>query len=246
MDESYKLDRYPSQNILTESPTFQKVKITNKSKKSHEAKIVCDMIKNMLSIREKYQKDMQTQIPKYSLEEIADTKNLNSPPRLDTELSLKDGVYHVRTRNEDGDEEEREVISRDEFFGDLADLMKLVSKGAAKSLAYNRLKILCARFDLHVILNDMSETEEVKMFPHKDFYNIIKVDNHVHHSACMNQKQFLRFVKRKVRTESSVIVTKNEDGKEMSLGEVAKSLGISQYNLSIDYLDMHVFAKETF
>jgi hypothetical protein len=36
--------------------------------------------------------------------------------------------------------------------------------------------------------------EAAKSVPHRDFYNVRKVDTHVHHSACMNQKHLLRFV----------------------------------------------------
>jgi len=34
-----------------------------------------------------------------------------------------------------------------------------------------------------------------KVVPHRDFYNVWKVDTHVHHSACMNSKKMLRFIK---------------------------------------------------
>ncbi|RYR34220.1 hypothetical protein Ahy_A10g048970 isoform J [Arachis hypogaea] len=40
-----------------------------------------------------------------------------------------------------------------------------------------------------------------KFAPHRDFYNVRKVDTHVHHSACMNQKHLLRFIKSKLRKE---------------------------------------------
>lgn len=40
-----------------------------------------------------------------------------------------------------------------------------------------------------------------KAAPHRDFYNVRKVDTHVHHSACMNQKHLLRFIKSKLRKE---------------------------------------------
>jgi len=38
-----------------------------------------------------------------------------------------------------------------------------------------------------------------KLVPHRDFYNVRKVDTHVHHSACMNQKHLLRFIKSKLK-----------------------------------------------
>lgn len=40
--------------------------------------------------------------------------------------------------------------------------------------------------------------------PHRDFYNVRKVDTHVHHSSCMNQKHLLRFIKSKLRKNGNV------------------------------------------
>eukprot|EP00479_Gromia_sphaerica_P008811 TRINITY_DN3513_c0_g1_i1.p1 TRINITY_DN3513_c0_g1~~TRINITY_DN3513_c0_g1_i1.p1 ORF type:complete len:76 (+),score=11.44 TRINITY_DN3513_c0_g1_i1:231-458(+) len=71
--------------------------------------------------------------------------------------------------------------------------MKTVNFGPVKTLTYNRLRILEARFNLHILLNEENEVKEAKKVPHRDFYNIRKVDNHVHHSACMNQKHLPRF-----------------------------------------------------
>jgi len=44
----------------------------------------------------------------------------------------------------------------------------------------------------------------VQCVPHRDFYNVRKIDNHVHHSACMNQKHLLRFIKYKLKTKPTV------------------------------------------
>ena len=46
--------------------------------------------------------------------------------------------------------------------------------------------------------------------PHRDFYNVRKVDTHVHHSSCMNQKHLLRFIKHKLRKEPNEAVTSIE------------------------------------
>ena len=37
-----------------------------------------------------------------------------------------------------------------------------------------------------------------------DFYNTRKVDTHVHHSSCMNQKHLLRFIKSKMKHNPNV------------------------------------------
>jgi AMP deaminase len=42
--------------------------------------------------------------------------------------------------------------------------------------------------------------------PARDFYNVRKVDTHIHHSACMHQKHLLRFIKSKLRKEPDEVV----------------------------------------
>lgn len=37
-----------------------------------------------------------------------------------------------------------------------------------------------------------------------DFYNLRKVDTHVHHSSSMNQKHLLRFIKHKMKHNAHV------------------------------------------
>lgn len=115
--------------------------------------------------------------------------------------------------------------------------------GPVKSYAYKRLEFLYAKFNLHVLLNDSRENDCCKSVPHRDFYNVRKVDTHVHHSACMNQKHLLRFIKNKLRSNPEEVVV-FRDGQFMTLGEVFKSLRLTAYDLSIDTLDMH--ANNTF
>lgn len=74
--------------------------------------------------------------------------------------------------------------------------------------------------------------------PHRDFYNVRKVDTHVHHSACMNQKHLLRFIKSKMkRSPNDTVIFR--DQKYLSLRQVFESLNLTAYDLSIDTLDMH-------
>ena len=70
---------------------------------------------------------------------------------------------------------------------------------AVKTFCHNRLQILEARFNLHELLNHEIEQLVQKSIPHRDFYNVRKIDNHVHHSAAMNQKHLLRFIKAKLK-----------------------------------------------
>ena len=53
-----------------------------------------------------------------------------------------------------------------------------------------------------------------------------QVDTHVHHIACMHQKQLLRFLKSKLRKEPNELVI-FRDGKYLTLAEVFESLKLT-------------------
>jgi hypothetical protein len=74
--------------------------------------------------------------------------------------------------------------SRTDFIAALAFLEDFCAAGPMKSFTYNRLHVLEARFNLHELLNSDIEALSQKTVPHRDFYNVRKIDNHVHHSAC--------------------------------------------------------------
>lgn len=136
-----------------------------------------------------------------------------------------------------------EVRSIEEFRAAYDELKAIVNSGPAKSFAFSRLAVLEQLFNLHVLLNGQRELNIQKRVPHRDFYNVRKVDTHVHHSACMNQKHLLRFIKAKLRKKGDEVVT-IRDGQELTLEGVFRSLRLTAYDLSIDTLDMH--AHDTF
>ena len=125
-----------------------------------------------------------------------------------------------------------------DFYMDLETINDISSDGPAKSFAYRRLQYLEGRYNLYTLLNEYEEVAETKKVPHRDFYNVRKVDTHVHHSACMNQKHLLRFIKSKMKKCPEEIVLFRDD-KKLSLREVFESINLTAYDLSIDTLDMH-------
>lgn len=131
-----------------------------------------------------------------------------------------------------------------EFYMDLDNILTVSSDGPSKSFAFRRLQYLEAKFNLYVLLNEYQETADSKKVPHRDFYNVRKVDTHVHHSACMNQKHLLRFIKSKMKKYPNEVVL-FRDGKHLTLAEVFSSINLTAYDLSIDTLDMHVCLKST-
>ncbi|KAL8722636.1 MAG: hypothetical protein Q9225_000942 [Loekoesia sp. 1 TL-2023] len=125
-----------------------------------------------------------------------------------------------------------------DYYMDLNMVKEVSEDGPIKSFAFRELQILDGKFNLYTLENSYAEMMESKGVPHRDFYNVRKVDTHVHHSACMNSKHLLRFIKSKLKKSASDIVM-FRDGKEMTLQDVFDSLDMTAYDLSIDTLDTH-------
>lgn len=97
------------------------------------------------------------------------------------------------------------VAGVSDYYRDLNRLMEeVVANGPCKTLSFKRLRLLEAKFELHKILNNDKEKAEQKTVPHRDFYNVYKIDTHIHLSSAMNQKHLLNFIKRKLHTEPDV------------------------------------------
>ncbi|XP_057777088.1 AMP deaminase-like isoform X2 [Salvia miltiorrhiza] len=156
---------------------------------------------------------------------------------------MEDGVVRVYASERDT-EELFPVASSTSFFTDMHHLLKVMSVGNVRSSCHHRLRFLEEKFRLHLLVNADKEFVAQKSAPHRDFYNIRKVDTHVHHSACMNQKHLLRFIKSKLKKEPDEVVI-YRDGQYLTLKEVFDSLDLTGYDLSVDLLDVHA-DKSTF
>lgn len=158
----------------------------------------------------------------------------------------KEGVYEVFREGCDAETDSPLVKIPDlqQYHSDLNHISRIASDGPTKSFAFKRLQYLEAKWNMYYLLNEFEETKQSKQNPHRDFYNVRKVDTHIHHSACMNQKHLLRFIKYKLKTDPDLPVI-FRDGKILTLAEVFKSLNLTGYDLSIDTLDMHAH-KDTF
>ncbi|KAL4073213.1 hypothetical protein V8B97DRAFT_1869206 [Scleroderma yunnanense] len=158
------------------------------------------------------------------------------PGPQDYTFELDDkGVYQVYPA--DGERNPLfDIPSIREYFVDLDFVLSVISDGPAKSIAYRRLKYLSSKFEMFSLLNGSQELAEMKVS--EDFYNVRKVDTHVHLASCMNQKHLLRFIKSKMkRNPNDVVIFR--DGADLTLEQVFQSLKLSAYDLSIDTLDMH-------
>ena len=125
-----------------------------------------------------------------------------------------------------------------EFFSDFHEILHVISTASIASFCYRRLSLLDQKFSIHRLLNGDREFIQQKAAPHRDFYNVRKVDTHIHHSSCMNQKHLLRFIKKSLKRDHDTEVLMR-NGKVYTLKEVFESLQLTAYDLSIDTLDMH-------
>lgn len=206
------------------------------------------MIRECLDLRNSYlYTEKVAPWMKHSVEESTasevNTDHFEPFPATSHCFRMEDGVVHVYASEHDT-VELFPVASATAFFTDMHHVLRIMSIGNVRSACYLRLRFLEEKFRLHLLINADRESMAQKGAPHRDFYNIRKVDTHVHHSACMNQKHLLRFIKSKLREEPDEVVI-FRDGKYMTLNEVFESLDLTVYDLNVDLLDVHA-DKSTF
>lgn len=122
----------------------------------------------------------------YNLSDSTDIKS------RECSLKFERGVMHIYDKVLKSELFAKKTF--EEYLNALNDILSIVGNGPVKTFCYRRLQILKARFDLHLWLNDTAESGEIKSVPHRDFYNVRKIDNHVHHSACMSQVLYYTFI----------------------------------------------------
>ena len=142
------------------------------------------------------------------------------------------------------------AVSLAEFVKDMRTLMRTLDSGPVNSLCNDRMKMLEAKFELYHLQMKEVEDQRLKSVPHRDFFNVRKVDTHVHHSSCMTQRALLDFIKQKLLQDDKksaqdreivYVEPRPKDGhpSHMTLTQVFQSLSLSAYDLSRDTLDMH-------
>ncbi|XP_052338588.1 AMP deaminase 2-like [Oncorhynchus keta] len=163
------------------------------------------------------------------------------PPDIGYGCKMLNGVVHIYTKKDSMDtstELELPYPDLSEYIADMNVMTALIINGPVKSFCYRRLQYLSSKFQMHILLNEMKELAAQKKVPHRDFYNIRKVDTHIHASSCMNQKHLLRFIKRAMKKYPGEIVHV-ERGKGQTLMEVFQTMNLTAFDLSVDTLDMH-------
>ncbi|KAK0181834.1 hypothetical protein PV327_000023 [Microctonus hyperodae] len=171
-----------------------------------------------------------------------DPWNCEFPPSKNYKIAAVNGVFNVFINEEDFVNNKPLPYSYPDlatFVGDMNRLCAMIADGPLKSFCYRRLSYLSSKFQLHVLLNELRELASQKAVQHRDFYNIRKVDTHIHAASCMNQKHLLRFIKKTLKNHADEVVTCSKNEGMMTLREVFESMNLTTYDLSVDMLDVH-------
>ncbi|XP_062419159.1 AMP deaminase 3b isoform X3 [Pungitius pungitius] len=169
------------------------------------------------------------------------------PEDLNYVLEMKDGIVHVYDNAEALEQQRPHNLpypDLETFAIDLSHVLAMIADGPTKTYCHRRLNFLASKFYLHEMMNEMAELKELKCVPHRDFYNVRKVDTHIHAAACMNQKHLLKFIKTTYQTEADRVVLE-KGGEKFTLKEVFKKLDMDPYDLTVDSLDVHA-GRQTF
>lgn len=167
---------------------------------------------------------------------VGDPWQCDFPPSLGFTIRARDGVFQMyKSPDDEIPVQGFPYPNLETFCRDMQRLCTMISDGPLKSFCYRRLSYLSSKFQLHVLLNELRELASQKAIPHRDFYNIRKVDTHIHAASCMNQKHLLRFIKKTLKNHSDEVVSAGG----MTLKQVFESMKLTSYDLTVDMLDVH-------
>lgn len=214
--------------------------------------VICSHLRRCLELRERYM-DASGQLmnPKdrWTLADIEAAGRALDPSTIPgpngTQYAMSEsGVFGPVIITNDLSITENRIPTVQEYYADFEAISQLCADGPTKTWSFRRLRLLSSHFQLHLLQNEQAEREQQKRVRHRDFYNVRKIDTHVHHSSSMNCKHLLRFIKSKLREAHGDVVT-FRDGQHLTLQQVFDSLHLTAYDLSIDALDMHAH-KDSF
>ncbi|GAA6093961.1 AMP deaminase 3 isoform X4 [Tachysurus ichikawai] len=171
----------------------------------------------------------------------------NIPENMNYELKMRDGIVHVFESATALKENRPHCLpypDLETFAIDMSHVLAMIADGPTKTYCHRRLNFLSSKFYLHEMLNEMAELKELKGVPHRDFYNVRKVDTHIHAAACMNQKHLLNFIQSTYKTDAERVVLEKA-GQRLSLKQVFNNLNMDPYDLTVDSLDVHA-GRQTF
>jgi AMP deaminase len=164
------------------------------------------------------------------------------PDRMDASVQWewRDGVVCVSGLGKEY--ADQEGLTYADFAVDMEKVMAIANDPEVRTWTWRRLKLNTERYSLYSLLNGEEESLAQKRFPHRDFYNVVKVDGHVHATSMATQKHFLSYIKSKLKRCGDDVVLPNRDdlnGPPLTLRQTFESLNMRAEDLSVDTLDVH-------
>ncbi|XP_069489502.1 AMP deaminase 1-like [Ambystoma mexicanum] len=170
----------------------------------------------------------------------------NLQENLDYQAKMKDGVVYIYADKTAAEKDEPKDFHYPDFETYLKDyrfVVALIAQGAINTYTAQRLKYHTSKFQMHMMLNELSEMKEVKESA-RDFYNCRKVDTHIHAAACMSAQHLLSYIKHSYKVEPDRIVNSSQ-GTTKTLKDIFDKLKLTPNYLTVDSLDVHA-GHETF
>ena len=225
--------------LFSNPPIYRKINFTpipSQFKPQYEKEetfMACTNIEELIALRAKYisyDKHIQ-QNPFLKLVRPCEESPLY-PELIKTEsVSYSRGLFNFPSIN-------LNTISKNEFYSDMQLVMENIYNTSNKSFCYLRLKMLLMKFNIHLQCNVDRESLNQKIHSRKDFYTIVKIDNHVHLTTCMNQKHLQKFIKLKLKDEPNTIVQAIGEN-QIRLSDVTSQMGFDSSTLTVDMVDSY-------
>eukprot|EP00477_Mikrocytos_mackini_P000351 GAHX01000373.1.p1 GENE.GAHX01000373.1~~GAHX01000373.1.p1 ORF type:complete len:684 (+),score=166.21 GAHX01000373.1:35-2053(+) len=184
-----------------------------------------DEILKLIQLRHKYQSYKQ-----YSAYKDPVESTILGRFDLTTPAIFKEGVFHLTLLSDATNTlPTHRPILLSEFFHDLKTINDSSITGSLNSFSHTRLQILQKMFHLYKITNWKLEFEDIKANS-PDFFQVLKVDNHIHVAASMSGDTLVSYIKRKLEEEPNLVVTK--EGQTLSEMFKENKLDVDSLNIN--------------
>lgn len=130
---------------------------------------------------------------------------------------IRPAVNHENFDNPSG----TDTLLFKQFQKDYDFLLQFIRSSNFNIIAEKRLTYLLEKYKLYLNLHSKNEVGNLKMVPHKDFYNVKKIDNNLCLYGCISTRNLNDFIVQKLKTEPDRIVyVDSTTGEKLSLRDL--------------------------
>ena len=215
-----------------------------------------EQLRTLLMIR-KRRTEFQVSLKDRTIPIVKEQYTNDPLPEVDPVLALqlfkKTGVFGC----DNVAQPEQEIQKYHTFCKDYEQVCKTISRPEVIEFCRRRLLMLGNKYDIHTSLRRLEETgfdavgRAVKVQDHRDFYQCVKVDTHVHMAAGMTASDLLQFIREKLELQGDDVISvqsdKNGHKRVVTLSDLMKKMNVTSEDLSVASLgvqaDSSVFER---